>query len=351
MQRRKDSFKRLLVAVIGLAVLFLALYLADNAGMLGNYEKGILVQCCFVIVMVTSLNLATGFLGQIALGHAGFMAVGAYTSALVTKAIANAVKAGAMAPMDPLLQFLIGLICGALMAAVFGLFVGIPALRLRGDYLAIITLGFGEIIRVVIQNLKFAGSNGFDQGQAGQPLIGIPKMNNLYILFWIVAICVGLMFAFVRSKYGRAIMAIREDDIASGSVGVNNTYYKVLTFTVSAFFAGVGGAIFAARGIGTISPADFSFWKSTEYVIMVVLGGMGSLTGSVIAAVALSILSEMLRVFSDYRMLVYSVVLVLVMIFRPIGLCGNYEFSLLRELRRAGAVFSRIGQAPTKGGA
>jgi branched-chain amino acid transport system permease protein len=351
MQGRKDSLQRLLVAVIGLAVLFLILFLVDKLGMIGTYEKGILVQCCYVIVMVTSLNLATGFLGQIALGHAGFMAVGAYTSALVTKAIANAAKAGTMAPMDPFIQFMIGLICGALMAAAFGLLVGIPALRLRGDYLAIITLGFGEIIRVVIQNLKFAGSNGFDQGQAGQPLIGIPKMNDIYILFWIVAVCVGLMFAFVRSKYGRAIMAIREDDIASGSVGVNNTFYKVLTFTISAFFAGVGGAIFAARGIGTISPADFSFWKSTEYVIMVVLGGMGSLTGSVIAAVALSILSEMLRIFSDYRMLVYSVVLVLVMIFRPIGLCGNYEFSPLGEIRRLASLISRGGQSPKKGGA
>jgi branched-chain amino acid transport system permease protein len=349
MQRRKDSLKRLLVALMGLAVLFLAMLLADKGGMLGMYEKGILVQCCFVIILVTSLNLATGFLGQIALGHAGFMAVGAYTSALTTKAISNAVKAGTMAPIDPLLQFFIGLIFGALMAAVFGLIVGIPALRLRGDYLAIITLGFGEIIRVVIQNLKFAGSNGFDQGQAGQPLIGIPKMNDIYILFWIVVACVGLMFAFVRSKYGRAIMAIREDDIASGSVGVNNTFYKVLTFTVSAFFAGVAGAVFAHRGIGTISPADFSFWKSTEYIIMVVLGGMGSLTGSVIAAVALSIMSEVLRVFSEYRMLVYSVVLVIVMIFRPIGLCGNYEFSLYRLIRKI-PFFSKENGSVAKGG-
>lgn len=351
MRRRKDSLQRLLVALAGLLVLFLALYLADRGGLLGNYEKGILVQCCFVIIMVTSLNLATGFLGQIALGHAGFMAVGAYTSALVTKAIAGAVKAGTLAPIDPFIQFLIGMICGALMAAVFGLIVGIPALRLRGDYLAIITLGFGEIIRVVIQNLKFAGGKGLAQGQAGQALIGIPRMNDLYIIFWIVAVCVGLMFAFVRSKYGRAIMAIREDDIASGSVGVNNTYYKVLTFTISAFFAGVAGALFAARGTGSMQPGDFSFWKSTEYVIMVVLGGMGSLTGSVIAAIALSILPEALRMFSDYRMLVYSVVLVIVMIFRPAGLCGNYEFSPLYEIRRFVALISRSGQSPKKGGA
>jgi branched-chain amino acid transport system permease protein len=144
-------------------------------------------------------------------------------------------------------------------------------------------------------------------------------------------------------------MAIREDDIASGSVGVNNTFYKVLTFTVSAFFAGVAGAVFAHRGIGTISPADFSFWKSTEYIIMVVLGGMGSLTGSVIAAVALSVLSEVLRVFSDYRMLVYSVVLVIVMIFRPAGLCGNYEFSLFNVIRKI-PFFSKRNEPLAKGG-
>jgi branched-chain amino acid transport system permease protein len=351
MQRRNASLKRLLVAVIGLTVLFLALLLTDKLGMLGPYEKGILVQCFFAIIMVTSLNLATGFLGQIALGHAGFMAVGAYTSALVTKAIGNAVKTGVIAPLDPVLLFFIGMICGAVLAAIFGLLVGIPALRLRGDYLAIITLGFGEIIRVVIQNLKIAGSSGLSDGQAGQPLIGIPKMNDLFVLFWVVAVCVGLMFAFVRSKYGRAIMAIREDDIASSSVGVNNTFYKVLTFTISAFFAGVAGAIFAHRGLGTISQNDFSFWKSTEYIIMVVLGGMGSLTGSVISAIILSILPEVLRIFSDYRMLVFSVVLVIVMVFRPIGLCGKYEFSLLLEVRRLAAFFSRIGHSPKKGSA
>lgn len=141
------------------------------------------------------------------------------------------------------------------------------------------------------------------------------------------------LVCFVRGKYGRAIMAIREDDIASEASGLNNTYYKVLAFTVAAFFAGVAGALFAHRGTGTIQPGDFTFLKSTEYVIMVVMGGMGSLTGSVIAAVALTVLPEALRAFAEYRMLIYSIVLVLMMIFRPIGLCGKYEFSLLRALK------------------
>ncbi len=350
MTRRKESFVGLLVSIIGLAVVCLALWVMDTQGMIDNYIRGIIVQCLYAIILVTSLNLATGFLGQIALGHAGFMAIGAYTSGLVTKAIGLAVKAGTIT-IDPLLQFGIGLLCGALMAALFGLLVGIPALRLRGDYLAIITLGFGEIIRVVIQNLKFAGGKGLAQGQAGQALIGIMRMNNMYIIFWIAALCVGLMFAFVRSKFGRAIMAIREDDIAASSVGVNTTFYKVLTFTVSAFFAGVAGAIFAHRGTGSIQPGDFGFLKSTEYIIMVVLGGMGSLTGSVIAAIALSILPELLRAFAEYRMLVYSVVLVIVMIFRPIGLCGNYEFSLYRMILKTSRLFSPKDKKPAvKGG-
>jgi branched-chain amino acid transport system permease protein len=351
MTKREQSLTGLIVAIIGLCVVCLALYAADAAGILNDYYRGIIVQCLFTIVLVTSLNLTIGFLGQIALGHAGFMAIGAYTSALVTKLMGNAIKAGTMMPVAPLVQFFIGLLCGALMAAVFGLLLGIPALRLRGDYLAIITLGFGEIIRVVIQNLKFAGGRGLSQGQAGQALIGIMKMDNLYILFWIVALCVGLMFAFIRSKYGRAIVAIREDDIATGSVGVNNTFYKVLTFSLSALFAGVAGVLFAHRGLNTISHNDFSFLKSTEFVIMVVLGGMGSLTGSVIAAITLSILPEMLRSFANYRMLVYSVLLVIIMIFRPIGLCGKYEFSLLRVIRKGIALASPPHkQSPSKGG-
>ncbi len=349
MAKRKESFVGLLVSLTGLAAACLCLWVMDQNGMINNYIRGIIVQCLYAIIMVTSLNLVLGFLGQIALGHAGFMAVGAYTSALVTKAMGNAIKAGTMAPVDPVIQFIIGLICGALMAALFGLLVGIPALRLRGDYLAIITLGFGEIIRVVIQNLKFAGGKGLAQGQAGQALIGILRMNNMYIIFCIAALCVGLMFAFVRSKYGRAIIAIREDDIAASSVAVNTTFYKVLTFTVSAFFAGVAGAVFAHRGTGSIQPGDFGFLKSTEYVIMVVLGGMGSLTGSVIAAIALSILPEVLRAFSDYRMLVYSVVLVIVMIFRPTGLFGNYEFSFIRVIRKIPFI-SKRNKPLAKGG-
>ena len=327
----KERVKHL-VTFLGVAAVFGLIVLLDHSSLVDSYIRTIMLQVCFTIIVVTSLNLTLGLLGQLALGHAGFMAIGAYTSALVTKALGNAIAAGQMAPMPNVLLFAIGLISGALMAAVFGLLVGIPALRLRGDYLAIITLGFGEIIRVLIQNLPIAGGKGLSSGQAGQALIGIMKMNNLYIVFWIMVVCVTSMYCFLRSKYGRAIMSIREDDIAASSVGINNTFYKVMTFTLSAFFAGVAGAIFAHRGTGTLQPNDFSFMRSTEMVIMVVLGGMSSMTGSIGAALVLTALPELLRSFGDNRMLVYSVVLVVVMIFRPTGLAGRYEFSLYRLL-------------------
>ncbi|NLI20108.1 MAG: branched-chain amino acid ABC transporter permease [Clostridiales bacterium] len=352
MNQKKERLRKLWVSLLGVCVLGLAVYAADSLGWIDNYIRGIFIQCCFAIIMVTSLNLVMGYLGQIALGHAGFMAVGAYTSALVTKAIGLGIKAGAILPMSNVMQFFIGLLCGAVAAALFGLVVGIPALRLRGDYLAIITLGFGEIIRVIIQNLAFAGGKGLANGQAGQALVGILKMNDIYVIFGVTAVCVAIMLAFVRSKFGRAIIAIREDDIASSSAGLNITFYKVLTFTVSAFFAGIAGAIYAHRGLGTLQHSDFTFLKSTEYVIMVVLGGMGSMTGSVVAAIILSVIPEALRAFSQYRMLIYSVILVLMMIFRPIGLFGNYEFSLYELLRgKLTGKPPRSGRSAAKGGA
>lgn len=334
MYKKKDRTLRLLISVIGVCLLALLVFIADSVGWIDSYIRGIFIQCCFAIIMASSLNLVFGYLGQIALGHTGFMAVGAYTSALVTKAIGLAIKAGTFPAIPPLGQFFIGLISGALMAALFGLLVGIPALRLRGDYLAIITLGFGEIIRIIIQNLPFAGGKGLSQGQAGQALIGIMRMNDIYILMIVTAVCVALMIAFVRSKFGRAIIAIREDDIASSCVGLNVTFYKVLTFTISAFFAGIAGVIYAHRGLGTLQYSDFTFIKSTDYVIMVVVGGMGSMTGSIVTAIALSILPELLRAFSTYRMLLYSVILIIMMIFRPTGLFGSYEFSFYDLLRR-----------------
>ena len=312
----------MIVNLAGVLLLFLLLVILRETGALSNYISGVLMVCGIAIIMASSLNITVGYLGQVALGGCGFMSIGAYTAALITKAMeASGILVGAGAPDT--LRFLIGTLAGGVLAAVFGVLVGIPALRLRGDYLAIITLGFGEIIRVIIQNLKFAGGKGFSEGQAGQALVGINRLADIYVVFWMVVISVALLYTFIRSKYGRAIIAIRDDDIAAGASGLNTTFYKVLAFTVSAFFAGIAGGIFA-HYIGS----------STEYVIMVVFGGMGSLTGSILAAIVLSALPELLRSFSEYRMLAYSVALVLVMIFKPTGLLGTYEFSLYRLLNR-----------------
>ena len=304
------------------AIVFGILVAVCETGAISLYVKGILMTCCIAVIMTTSLNLTIGVLGQLTLGCCGFEAIGAYSAALMSKLlVANGVQ------MDDTVRFLLVTFVGGVVACVFGVLVGIPALRLHGDYLAIITLGFGEIIRVIIQNLKVAGGKGLADGQQGQALIGIDRLANLYVVFCITVVTVVLLFMFARSRYGRAVKAIRDDEIAAGASGINITYMKVLVFAISAFFAGIAGGIFA-QYIGALTPSMAGWLQSINYVIMVVFGGMGSLTGSIVAAVGLTILPELLRAFSAYRMLVYSVVLVIIMVFRPQGLFGNWEFSL-----------------------
>lgn len=316
-----------LMCAIGVVVLFGILMGVCESGMASAYIKGIMMTICIAIIMTTSLNLTIGVLGQLTLGCCGFEAIGAYSAALLSKLlVANGVA------MDPTLRFLLTTLVGGVIACIFGILVGIPALRLHGDYLAIITLGFGEIIRVIIQNLKVAGGMGLDKGAAGQALIGIDRLANLYVVFWITVVTVVLLFMFARSRYGRAVKAIRDDEIAASASGINITYMKVLVFAISAFFAGIAGGIFA-QYIGSLNPSMAGWLQSINYVIMVVFG-MGSLTGSIVSAIGLTILPELLRAFSTYRMLVYSVALVLIMIFRPQGIFGNWEFSLTKTINK-----------------
>ncbi|WP_455794776.1 branched-chain amino acid ABC transporter permease [Clostridium butyricum] len=310
----KEKSKGNIINLIGIALVFALLFILVEFKIIGSYFQGIIILACINIILATSLNITTGFLGQIALGHAGFLAIGAYSSALISMSLSSS-------GMPNILRFLIAILAGGILSAICGFFVGIPALRLRGDYLAIITLGFGEIIRVVILNLKITGG--------GKSLMGIDNLSNIYVVFWITVCVVAILFTFIRSKYGRAIMAIREDDIASEASGINNTYYKVLAFTVASFFAGIAGGIYA-HYLTVLNASNYGFMKSTEYVVMVVLGGMGSLTGSILSAIILTILPEALRAFSEYRMLLYSIVLIIVMIFKPSGLLGNHEFSLIK---------------------
>ncbi len=310
-----------LINLIGVCVLFLLFTLMFQTGVLGsrtNYIKGIFTTACYTIIMVASLNLLTGYMGEFSLGHAGFMSVGAYTSAIVTNQLVDK-------GIPNILLFIIALLVGGIAAAITGALVGIPALRLRGDYLAIVTVAFAEIIRVAFCNFSFTGG--------GRTMSGITKLSSFSWCFWVMVICVTLMYMYVRSRYGRTVIAIREDYIAASASGINVTYYKVLTFTISAFFAGLGGAMYAHYMTAMI-PTNFNFMYSAEFLTEVIIGGTGSLTGSILGASFLSALPEAMREFSKYRMLAYSVVLVLVMIFRPGGIFGTYEFSLTGTLSK-----------------
>ena len=317
----KEKLISYLINLAGILLLFFALCALFGSGVLGTrnaYIQGICSTACYTIVLVSSLNLLTGFMGEFSLGHAGFMSVGAYASAIATSYFGTL-------GIPKLGLFLIALIVGGLAAAVTGVAVGIPALRLRGDYLAIVTVAFAEIIRVAFCNFQITGG--------GRTLSGITKLSSFYWCYWVTVVCVAIMYMYVRSRFGRTVTAIREDYIAAAASGINVTFYKVLTFTISAFFAGIGGAMYAHYMTAMI-PTNFNFAYSAEMLTEVIIGGTGSLTGSVIGAAFLSSLPELMRQFANYRMLAYSVVLVLVMIFRPGGIFGTWEFSLTRLLKK-----------------
>ena len=300
----------------GLVVLlYVVMMVLIKAGIINRYYEGIVRLICINIIMAVSLNLVCGFMGQLALGHAGFMSVGAYAAALFT------MHCG----LPEAVAFPLGLLVGGIVAAIVGFLIGIPALRMRGDYLAIITLGFGEIIRVVANALPITG------GAKG--LSGIPASTNFSWAYWVMILSVFVIFAFIKSRHGRAVISIREDEIAAEASGIRTTYYKMMAFVLAAFFAGIAGGLYAHH-VGVLAPTKFDFNYSVEFLVMVVLGGMGSITGSIIAAIVLTILPEALRGFEDYRMLLYSLVLIVMMLFRPTGLLGTYEFSLSRMLNR-----------------
>lgn len=298
-----------IITVILILILYVAIKLSLDMGIINRYQSSVLNFLCINIILATSLNVTVGCLGQINLGHAGFMSIGAYTAALFTK---SGVVAG-------LPGYLIGLILAGILAGFIGFLVGIPALRLKGDYLAIITLAFGEIIRVLIEFFKFTGG--------AQGLKSIPWMQDFTVIYFLMVISVALMYSIMTSRHGRAVLAIREDEIASEASGINTTYYKTFAFVISAIFAGIAGGIYA-HNIGLIVPKGFDYNYSINILVMVVLGGMGSFTGSIISAVILTILPEFLRSFADYRMIIYSLALIIMMLFRPTGLFGRKEFSL-----------------------
>ena len=277
------------------------------------------------VVLAVSLNVVNGFTGQFSLGHAGFMAVGAYTAAKITLAFAGVSLGFVPDAITDQLVFAMALGAGMVAAALAGLLVGMPSLRLRGDYLAIVTLGFGEIIRSIIENLKVLGQ--------ATGLSGLPKDTNIVWVGISAVATVVMARRLAVSTQGRALFAIREDEIAAEAMGVDTTGYKVRAFTISAAYAGLAGGLLVHL-LQLATPTSFTFMVSMEAVVMVVLGGLGSVTGSVVAAIVLTIAPEALREVESYRMVVYALLLVVMMLARPQGLFGTRELWDLPLFRR-----------------
>lgn len=322
---------RYVINLVLTVALWAVLSLLISAGVITSYWTGILITIGINIILAVSLNVATGYLGQLPLGHAGFMAVGAYAGGIFMKAtpLGELLRQGNTGAAIP--YIILALVVSGVVAGFFGLIIGIPALRLRGDYLAIITLGFGEIIRVILTNIDSLLGVKFTYGAAG--LKQIPKVSSFNLVFVCVVVTCLVIHMVMKSRHGRAILSIRENEIAAESCGIPTTYYKTMAFVMSAFFAGVAGCLYAGY-LGSLFPSTFKFMKSIEILVMVVLGGMGSMLGSGLAAGVLTVISELLRNVGDARMVVYALVLVVMMIFRPKGLLGTYDFSMSRVLEK-----------------
>jgi branched-chain amino acid transport system permease protein len=278
------------------------------------YHADVLTKVGINIILAVSLNLVNGYTGQFSLGHAGFMAVGAYTSAAITLFLGPKILPHHdMADSYWAAYAVFGgaLVAGGLVAALAGWGVGAPSLRLKGDYLAIVTLGFGEIIRVIFCNIHFLG------GALG--LNGIPACTNLFWVFATAVLCTYVVVAMVHSTYGRGFLAVHDDEVAAEAMGLNTTRYKIVAFVVGAFFAGLAGGLYGHYTL-SIDPKGFGFMHSIDIVVMVILGGMGNTPGVILAAVVLTLLPEWLRPVAQYRMVIYSFLLIVLMLTRPQGL-------------------------------
>ena len=290
--------------------IFLVLTVLINAGVLGIYYVQILMGIGISLIMALGTNLVLGFSGQFSLGQAGFMAIGAYATAIFTKQ--NPTYAG----------FYLSMLIGVVLAALVALIVGFPTLRLKGDYLTIATLGVSEIIRIAIVN-----GGELTNGAAG--IMGILQFTSWQLVFFFAVILIILVMNYLRSPMGRQVIAVREDEIAAESMGVDTTKVKVLTFMIAAMMSSVAGSLYVGY-IGTVAPKDFTIMRSIEYLIIAVFGGLGSITGTVLAALVLGVLNMFLQNVSDVRMIIYSLALILVMVFKPGGLLGTKELSLSR---------------------
>ncbi len=326
MKKLNKSTQKLITTVAVIVVLYIVMSIMDGTGNLSSLMSGLLVPVCAYSLVAVGLNLCVGYLGELSLGHAGFMCVGAFTSAFFSKLFQDSI------PDVP--RFILALVIGTLMAALFGFLIAIPVLRLSGDYLAIVTLAFGEIIKNVI-NVLYVGvdSNGLhfsikDQMSLGmeldgkmlvngaQGITGTPRQSTFTIAVILLIVALIVTHNFVNSRTGRAVKAIRDNQIAAETVGLPVTKYKLVAFTISAAIAGVGGVLYA-HNINSLTATtnNFGYNMSIMILVFVVLGGIGNIRGSMIAAVVLTLLPELLRALNDYRMLMYAIVLIATMIF------------------------------------
>lgn len=334
---KQKTFINNMITYAIVVVAYIVVQILMGTGHMSSLMKGLLVPFCIYVIMAVSLNLTVGILGELSLGHAGFMCVGAFAGALFSKCMKGS--------MNPTVSLIIAVIIGAVVAAVFGILIGIPVLRLKGDYLAIVTLAFGEIIKNII-NAVYLGRDGsgfhislkdsmsLDMDADGEVLIkgaqgitGTPQAATFTIGVILVLITLFIVMNLVNSRTGRAIMAIRDNRIAAESIGINITKYKLMAFSISAGLAGVAGVLYA-HNLTTLTalPKNFGYNMSIMILVYVVLGGIGSIRGSVIATVILYLLPEMLRGLSNYRMLMYAIVLILAMLFNSAP-----QFVVIRE--------------------
>ncbi|MDF2941415.1 MAG: branched-chain amino acid transporter permease [Herbinix sp.] len=335
-QATNNKNKKIIALIVKIA-LIIGIYLIITAfvefHILNRKYTALLVPIGINIILAVSLNLVTGFLGELSLGHAGFMSIGAFTGALFTLNL----------NLPGNLEFLLAIIIGGAIAALFGFLIGVPVLRLRGDYLAIVTLAFGEIIRSIITTLSFpagrdkAGELIVKKGTMG--LSGIATYANYTWVYVAVIITIVVCVNFVNSRHGRMITSIRDNIIAAESIGIKTSKYKILAFVIAAFFAGAAGVI-GGHNISIIKPSDYGYDRSIDILVFVVLGGMGSIRGSIIAAVILTLLPEALRPIENYRMLMYAVLLIAMMIFNHSNLKNRMQesdrFSKLTQMLKFG---------------
>lgn len=320
----KDRIEKSVMTYAVVTAAFILLFVMNMAGALSSKISGMLVPICVYVVMALSLNLTVGIMGELSLGHAGFMAVGAFTGTSVTMMLSDAIPNGT-------LRLVIGMAVGALFGALIGFLIGIPVLRLKGDYLAIVTLAFGEIIKsffsniylgteggklrfsVLQNNLNLSEANGKIIIEGAMGIRSIPKISTFLVGYILIMICLVVIFHMIKSRTGRAIMACRDNRIAAESVGIPVFRYKIIGFTISAAMAGAAGALFG-NNYSSLVASKFNIDTSILILVFVVLGGQGNMLGSIIAAAALTVLPEALRSFADYRMLAYAIILILVML-------------------------------------